>query len=405
MEKQRILFISEDITLAQVVRLVQLAKSLDTQKYEVHFACSDFKELIFKNTSFTQWKINNIGKEKMQEALDESRPIYTEEILEKYIQEELKLIEKVKPDFIVGDFRLSLAVSAPLSDIPFAVLINAYWSPYTNKEAYPVPDHPMVQLLGENLSNYFFNLARPVAFAQFAKPINMLRKKYGLIPTGSLLETLTFGDYSLYPDTPALVPTTNPPANHVYLGPVLWSPPGEINLDPNDVKGRPIIYLTLGSSGKLDNLSKIIEALGELPVYALIATAGRISISEVPENIYLRDYIPGSAAASIADLVICNGGSTTGYQALNEGVPVLGIASNLDQYLAMSYITKAGAGKLMRAGRFRIKEFQHNIMSILNNPGYKSAAEFVQDEFQKFNYHDIFNNVVEKALQQKLVKI
>ncbi|MDQ3536198.1 MAG: glycosyl transferase family 1 [Bacteroidota bacterium] len=405
MDKQRILFVSEDITLAQVVRLVQLAKCLDRELYEVHFACSDFKKLIFQGTDFIHWKIDNIGKDKMQDALDESRPIYAEDILEDYVQDELNLIKKVKPDFIIGDFRLSLSISAPLSDIRFAVLINAYWSPYTNKEEYPIPDHNMVHLLGENLAQYFFNLARPVAFAQFARPVNSLRKKYGLRPIGSLLETLTFGDFTLHPDTPGLVPTQNPPQNHIYLGPVLWSPQGDLRLSEEDVKGRPIIYLTLGSSGKVDILPKIIEALGGLPVYALVATAGRKDLDNVPENILIKDFIPGSAASSLASLVICNGGSTTGYQALYEGVPILGIASNLDQYLAMSYITNAGAGKLMRAGRFKVQEFHQNIMDLLDNPTYKQAAKKIQEEFRLYNYKEIFNDVLEKALQPKEANI
>jgi UDP:flavonoid glycosyltransferase YjiC (YdhE family) len=104
-------------------------------------------------------------------------------------------------------------------------------------------------------------------------------------------------------------------------------------------------------------------------------------------------------------LVICNGGSTTGYQALYEGVPILGIASNLDQYLAMSYITNAGAGKLMRAGRFKVQEFQQNIMDLLANPTYKQAAKKIQEEFRLYNYKEIFNDVLEKALQPKEANI
>ena len=45
-----------------------------------------------------------------------------------------------------------------------------------------------------------------------------------------------------------------------------------------------------------------------------------------------------------------NGGSTTGYQALAEGRPVLGIPFNLDQYLASQAIERTGAGLVVRAG-------------------------------------------------------
>ena len=40
------------------------------------------------------------------------RPVYDPKTLESYLAEDLALIHKVKPDVIVGDFRLTLAVKA-----------------------------------------------------------------------------------------------------------------------------------------------------------------------------------------------------------------------------------------------------------------------------------------------------
>ena len=50
----RVLFIAEAITLAQVVRLVTLARGLDPARFEVHFASAHFDELAFAGTSFTR---------------------------------------------------------------------------------------------------------------------------------------------------------------------------------------------------------------------------------------------------------------------------------------------------------------------------------------------------------------
>lgn len=63
---------------------------------------------------------------------------------------------------------------------------------------------------------------------------------------------------------------------------------------------------------------------------------------------FCADYLPGTAAAARADLVVCNGGSPTSYQALVQGTPVLGIPGNLDQYLNMHYLEKAGLGRCLR---------------------------------------------------------
>ena len=68
---------------------------------------------------------------------------------------------------------------------------------------------------------------------------------------------------------------------------------------------------------------------------------------ELMPGIHFR-LLPGTAAAARADLVVCNGGSPTSYQALVQGTPVLGIPGNLDQYLNMHYLEKAGLGRCLR---------------------------------------------------------
>ena len=50
--KRRILFVAEALTLAQVVRLLELARGVDRERYDVHFACRDFPELLFGDTDF-----------------------------------------------------------------------------------------------------------------------------------------------------------------------------------------------------------------------------------------------------------------------------------------------------------------------------------------------------------------
>ena len=44
--------------------------------------------------------------------------------------DDLELIRRIEPDVVVGDFRLSLAVSAPMAGVPYIALANAYWSPF-----------------------------------------------------------------------------------------------------------------------------------------------------------------------------------------------------------------------------------------------------------------------------------
>jgi UDP:flavonoid glycosyltransferase YjiC (YdhE family) len=80
------------------------------------------------------------------------------------------------------------------------------------------------------------------------------------------------------------------------------------------------------------------------------ATAGRTALTQQFSNVYAENFLPGAVAAGVADLVVCNGGSPTTYQALAAGKPVLGIPSNLDQCLNIAALKSAGVGKILRVG-------------------------------------------------------
>jgi UDP:flavonoid glycosyltransferase YjiC (YdhE family) len=135
--------------------------------------------------------------------------------------------------------------------------------------------------------------------------------------------------------------------------------------------------VTLGSSGRADRLPLVLQALAAEGVQALVATAGRTPIATISDParcIHAAEYLPGDRAAARADLVICNGGSTTGYQALAAGRPVVGIAANLDQYLAMTAIEQAGAGILLRAGTVTAAAVRQAVVDLLGDRHKQAAA-------------------------------
>ena len=118
----------------------------------------------------------------------------------------------------------------------------------------------------------------------------------------------------------------------------------------------------------------MLGALAKLPVRALVATAGARLGGAHPPNLYLEDYLPGDAAARRARLVICNGGSPTSHQALIAGVPVIGIAGNLDQFLNMSAVVGIRAGETVRADRFDPQQLCQIVQRVLANSSYAEGA-------------------------------
>ncbi|MFV3649013.1 glycosyltransferase, partial [Mycobacterium tuberculosis] len=144
---------------------------------------------------------------------------------------------------------------------------------------------------------------------------------------------------------------------------------------------QPIVYATLGTSGGRNLLQLVLNALAELPVTVIAATAGRSDLKTVPANAFVADYLPGEAAAARSAVVVCNGGSLTTQQALVAGVPVIGVAGNLDQHLNMEAVERAGAGVLLRTERLKSQRVAGAVMQVISRSEYRQAAARLADAF------------------------
>lgn len=398
--KPTILLVAESVTLAHFGRIASLAKALDPDCYRVRVA-SDPRYLELDPELRPIYEpISSVAPDRFAHALAHGSPLYDSATLTRYVEEDLALLERIKPDLVVGDFRLSLAVSAPLARVPYAAVVNAYWSPYADIR-YPVPDLPMTRLLGVGLAQRLFDLARPLAFALHARPLNRVRRRYGLPALEQDLRTVySWGDYTLYADLPEMVPSRPLPPRHRYLGPVLWSTdtplPGWWGQWPQD---RPVVLVTLGSSGQADLLPGLLRELARLPVTLLAATAGRVTLGDLPDNVLAADYLPLETATGAARLVICNGGSLTTYQALAQGVPALGLCSNMDQLLNMGAISRLGAGRLLRAARATPAAVRAAAAAMLADPEPARAAGRLARRMQGQALRHAFPQVLEDMLR------
>jgi UDP:flavonoid glycosyltransferase YjiC (YdhE family) len=374
---KRILFIAEAVTLAHVARPIALARALDRNRYDVLMACDPRYQRFLVGESWPTLPIYSISGEQFIAALARGSPVYDVATLSNYVKQDLVLIKKIRPELIIGDFRLSLSISARLAGIPYATISNAYWSPYYAAPGALMPVLPISRFLPIPLAKLLFQLALPLAFSLHCRAMNRVRREHGLPTFGANLHRMyTDADYTLYADLPQLFPTrSNLPGNHIFLGPVLWSPqvvrPDWWDNLPGD---KPIIYLTMGSSGDATLALQIVQALEGLPVTVMAAMVGADQGKIRSTNAYLADYLPGAEAAARSALVICNGGSMTCQQALASGVPMLGIASNMDQFLNMAALERAGVGLVLRADRLRPDVIRQAVQRLIKEHVFRANA-------------------------------
>lgn len=383
-DRLRVLLFAEAVTLAHVARPIALARALDPARYEVMLAC-DPRYAAF--TAGGPWRcadLHSIPSEQFNRALASGAPVYDLATLASYVKQDQALIQAFKPDLIVGDFRLSLSVSARLASVPYLTIANAYWSPYY-RGGFLLPVLPMTRWLPLPVAATLFHTFRPIAFAMHCRPMNRLRERHHLPSLGhDLRRVYTDADHHLVPDLEPLYPIDGAPEQHSYIGPLMWSPAVDLPAwwaEPVP-SGHATVYVTLGSSGPGALLNMVLQALDGLPVRVLASTAGALAPSPLPANSRVATYLPGDAAAARAQLVVCNGGSLTAQQALSAGVPVLGLASNMDQFLNMAPIEVAGAGVTLRADRISSASIRAACQHLLRSSAAAAAAKRLQPLLQ-----------------------
>jgi UDP:flavonoid glycosyltransferase YjiC (YdhE family) len=397
--RKRVLFFAEPVTLAHVARPIALARGLDTERFDVTVATGAAYRSWVEGERYAFRELYSVGSSSFLGAVASGRPVFPYVALERYVDDDLRHIRDVQPDVIIGDFRVSLAVSARLESVPYIAVSNAYWSPYADPQ-YNIPVHPTSRLLGPSVATWIFRLVRPIVFAHHSLPMHRLRRRYDMPSLGfDLRRVFTEADLTLFADVPEIVPSHSTLRDrYLYVGPVTWSPeiePPEVLR--NDSDPRPLVYVTMGSSGNSAFLAEILKGLEHGEHRVAVATAGALPPSGLPPGIVFADFLPGDWICARASLVICNGGSPTSQQALMHGVPVLGIPANLDQLLNMYYLERFGAALSIRPERLTASVVRDACVRILRQPSYRARAQAAAEIFRRYDSKRAFAEVVTEA--------
>jgi UDP:flavonoid glycosyltransferase YjiC (YdhE family) len=382
----RILFLAEGATLAHFARPVALADSLVPygEEYDIHlYAPARFASHLSQKTYHTG-ELKTAPEGDFLKNIARGKPMFSNDVLRSYVQEDCRLIRSLRPDIVIGDMRLSLSISARLERVPFAVIMNAYWSPYAKPRSI-IPELPLTRIISPRLLGPLYRSIEPVAFAIHVAQMNRLRKEFGIVSLPlDLRKMYTDGDYVLYPDVPEFLPTGGAPSNHCYVGTCSWAPD---TVQPEWWKRmlsdpKPKVFISLGSSGPITVLPQLLEVLTRLPVSIVLATSGRFA-PPVDANIYACDLLPFTEMAGHSALVVTQGGSGGVYSALTAGTPVLAIPSNADQHLSTAVLEENGAGLGVRAEEASSKHLRSALQELFSKGSYSAVAKRWSAIFRK----------------------
>ncbi|MCB0332143.1 MAG: hypothetical protein KDD55_01520 [Bdellovibrionales bacterium] len=399
----RILFLAESVTLAHVVRLRMLAEVAHRLGHEVLFASGEAYNHFFSPPPWKELRLPTRTPEEFHQALQKGECLFPFPLLCSQTENELTLFKETQPDLIISDLRPSASVSTRLKEIPLWILTNASWSPYLVDSSFPLPCMAPLSKLGPRGEKRAARIAFVKKLYQYALPLILrkqksglvsLRKKYGLPPLSDYRSLLSDGDKVLYADIPSLFHLHPLPSHHSFLGHIPWSPSTTLPPWSNSVGiADPCIFVSLGSSGSDVPLPLILEGLKDFSGEIVVASS-QTQFHDPDKGVYVAPALPGDYFSKKSEVSITNGGSPSTYQALSEGTPVIGIASNMDQMLNMQHVHRSKAGILLRADTFTPVDLKLAIDEIHHSSTIQKQTQSVCSLLQETSFQNIFTHLL-----------
>jgi UDP:flavonoid glycosyltransferase YjiC (YdhE family) len=217
---------------------------------------------------------------------------------------------------------------------------------------------------------------------KLAVPFNDFAKKHQVELYGNYKDVLTKGTYTLYCDYKGLLEIKNLTSSKKIIGPFIYENVKEL---PDELKTRTNkkrIFIGLGSSGPGILLDDMLEMLNSIDAEVIVCANPKSLKVKTGSHIKFYDFLPYSQISKHVDLVICNGGSSSVYASLMNGVPALMLPINFDQVIFSSLIEQMNAGSVLRFDEFEKLKFKYTVNSMLFDEIKSQVAKKIQKEFE-----------------------
>lgn len=383
---RRILVLPDGNWLAHTTRPLEIARALRQAGDEVVFAGTGQYMRLPRELDFEVLPLHTIDP---QGVLDRSRSgrvgFYSDQDIATCVDAELAMYDRVRPDLVLGDFRLTAGTSCELASLPLAVVLNASWTNYYTGRV-RAPEHLAVtRLVGRRFATRFLPWVRHLIATFDAGPFRRYRRRLGLSLPRTVWDVWQ-GSLNLIVDIPEYGPTERLPGSFHYVGPIVWEPPAAPpawlqQLDP----ARPTIYFSMGSTGNAAMFDHAVRLFADTDYQCLMTTAGLRTLSEVPANFFVVDYAPGSLLLENSDAIVCHGGNGTIYQAMRQGVPIVGIPTMHDQEFNLDRVEALGVGIHLSELKFRPEHLAAAIERVLDDSSYRTNALRLQEVLRSYD--------------------
>ena len=294
-------------------------------------------------------------------------------------------LDREPADVVVVDTMIPSALSgAEAAGVPSVVLMHGpYLLPRPGAPAIGTGFLPPHGRLGRLRDRAAASLAMGV-FRTGMPVLNQARAEVGLAPLRDLDDLVASASRVLVCTSPSYDFAAGAvPGNVRYVGPQLDDADGGSWEHPwTDADKRPLVLVSLSSTvmGQEGLLQRAADALGQLPVHALVTTGPAVdpAVIRAPQNVSVRRWARHADVLPYCAAVVTHGGHGTVLKALAAAVPLVIAPLGRDQPDNAARVIRAGAGLRVRRTA-DIATLQRAIGRVLDDHRYRDAARHMAE--------------------------
>jgi hypothetical protein len=315
----KLLLIPENNSLSHIAKCLSLMEILKSNGHEVHIAIGKKHSPFLNNLGICHHILSDI-----QETDSGGFPSFewfsNAAIIENCIREEVALIEKIKPDRVLGVFRFTLYASSQIAKVPYDSLICGCM----------IPDCQEVLGFSENEGGSEVQKKFLGNFFRFAgKKYSLALTQLGLTKIDDIRITLK-GEHTFLWDFPEFMPLPQN-ADITHIGPIAFHrwPYDYDTVDLENIfdSKYPIAVVSFGTC-VTDNtaVQRIVKLLLDLGYQVIVAAGGQptmFNIKQPDTRVIVLKFAPLDKIFPHTSLLVTHGGQMTVFEALQNKIPIL----------------------------------------------------------------------------------
>lgn len=349
--------------LSHYLRCLVLADHLK-EHFKIMFAGNSTFTSFIEERGYTTFTCRSFNSgEAIAKLTDFDFSWLSEKEVEANYLEQVNIIEQYKPAAVLGDAMPTLNMAAEYTGVPLISLVNGYMTKYYAGYRTLPKKHRInkfLNLLPDNVKQYFTIKGEKIAFTQIHKPFKKIRARYALQQKGDYLDEME-GDYNFICDLPELFPQIQIPENYKIVGPLVYNRYKDCTIALNS--NKETIYVSMGSSGNWKDVLFLNNAY--FSRYNIVCSGDKNRNLDAAHIVH-ADFIDAEKILPLSSLVICHGGNGTIYQALLYKVPLLCLPFHFEQEWNTDVLVSMGLAKTA-SGTCTQDDFKSLISECINS--------------------------------------